>query len=240
MNIIQEKAKGIAKRKIIALADHQTQGVGRDKREWLDKPNCSLMFSALFSIPQSSVAVFADMAALTICEVLRRETGISVQVKYPNDLVVEDRKVGGILVKNIYDEKLHYVGTNLGVGLNVHYSKEELSRFPTDYLATSLDVCRGVFVKRQDLLIEISRALRFLGTEVAVVGENPKALDAFEKKWRDASSVYGRKIAILKDDKIVTEGLVVNTGIGRGVELETTKGRAWLSLFETDMKARIS
>lgn len=240
MNIIEKSAQNGKNTFMIALTDHQTQGSGRKGRTWLDRAGNSLMFSVLFHIKESSIATFADLVSLSICENLRRITeNSSIQIKYPNDIVSHDKKIGGILVKNIYDEKLHYLGTNLGIGLNIHYTNEMLQKFPTDYPATSLDVCTSSFVKRQDLLIELLKGLRYLGTEAEVFEVNSKISELFDEKWRKASSMMGRKVAILKQDLPIEEGIVKDTGIGRGIELETRGGRKWFSLFDTDMKARI-
>jgi BirA family biotin operon repressor/biotin-[acetyl-CoA-carboxylase] ligase len=240
MQIIETHALEGEGKQIIALTDHQIQGVGRKGRKWLDTPYSSLMFSGLFYIRESSIASFADIVALTLCQTLRRTIGVSsIQIKYPNDLVFDDKKLGGILVKNIYDEKLRYKGTSLGVGINVHYNLNELHKFPTDYPATSLDICTGAFVQRQNLFVEIMRALRYLGTETEVIEANSQARASFEEKWREAASMLGRKITILKYDKVIEEGIVIDVGIGRGIELQTKKAKKWFSLFETDMKARI-
>lgn len=239
MNLIQKEAANKSGERVVVLVDHQTQGVGREERSWQDKPNCSLMFSVLCQIPQESVAIFADMVTLAIIEALRKESACEVKVKYPNDLVIDDKKLGGILVKNIYDDKLKYLGTNLGVGLNIHYTQADLDGFKTDYPAVSLDLCTGVFIKRQNLLVEILRILQFLSTEIEVISKNPGAIESFDKKWRLVSSVLGRKIVILKNDKIIDQGKVVNTGIGRGIEMETDLGNKWFSLFDSDMKVRI-
>ena len=69
--------------------------------------------------------------------------------------------------------------------------------------------------------------------------EKLKEIELYAKKWREISSVLGRKILILKNDKIIDQGLVLDTVIGKGVELETVKGSKWFSLFATDMKARV-
>ncbi len=240
MNIIEKSVQNGKNTFMIALTDHQTLGAGRKGRKWLDTASNSLMFSVLFRIKESSVATFADLVSLSICETLRRVTGnSSIKIKYPNDLVFQDKKIGGILVKNIYDEKLRYLGTNLGIGLNIHYTKGMLQKFPTDYPATSLDICTSSFVKRQDLLIELLKGLRYLGTEAEVFEVNSKTCEMFDEKWGKASSMMGRKVAILKQDIPFEEGVVINTGIGRGIELQTIGGRKWISLFDTDMKARI-
>ncbi len=239
MNIIQKFALDRKDSNIIVLANHQTHGVGRDGRVWRDTANCSLMFSMLCYIPQEAVAIFADFVALSVCEALKSATGLGVQIKYPNDLVIDGKKLGGILVKNIYNDKLDYLGTNVGIGINAHYNQKELAKFPIDYPATSLDIATDSWISREKLLIEIARALRYLGTEIKVFSKNPKALDSFDQKWREASSVLGKEIAILEDDRIIEKGKVINTGIGKGIEIETGKGRKWFSLFDTDMKARV-
>lgn len=225
---------------MIVLADHQTGGMGRNGRTWLDTPDNSLMFSVLFQIKEASIAVFADMVALTICQTLRRITGnTSIKIKYPNDITVNNKKIAGILVKNIYDENLRYLGTNLGVGLNIHYTSDMLEKFSTDYGATSLDICTSSFNNRQDLLIQMLRDLKYLSTEIEVVVSNSKAAEAFDKKWIEMSGMIGKKIAIIKNGRIIKEGVVTNAGIGKGIELQTLKEQKWFSLFDTDMKARI-
>jgi BirA family biotin operon repressor/biotin-[acetyl-CoA-carboxylase] ligase len=240
MNVIQDHAKNGEKNMILALADHQTMGVGREGRAWRDRANCSLMFSLLFQIPQESVAVFADLVALGVCEALRDETGLQmIKIKYPNDVVINDKKLGGVLVKNMYDDKLKYLGTNIGIGINVHYNEEDLKKFPTDYPAASADAATGLKINREKLLIAIAQKLRYLETEVGVVNQNNAVRETFESRWREASGVLGREIAVLKNDRMIESGKVVDTKIGRGVEIENNTGRKWVSLFNTEMKARI-
>lgn len=239
MKIIDEYAHKREKSAIAALTDHQIEGEGRAGRIWIDSAGKSLMFSVLFHIPQSSIATFADLIALSICQTLRKETGLYIKIKYPNDIVYEDKKLGGILVKNIYDDKLEYLGTNAGIGLNIHYSSEELMKFQTDYPAVSLDNYLSNTVKRQDLFIEILKGLRYFGTETEVIEKNPTARENFEKQWHEFSSVLGRKIAIIKNGTIISQGQVTDTEIGRGIELQTEKEKKWFSLFDSDMKTRI-
>lgn len=223
----------------IVLANHQTQGQGRVGREWTDKAGCSLMFTVLFQIPQEYTAVFADLAALIICEVIRKKAGCDLRLKYPNDLVVDDKKLGGILVKNVYDKNLNYLATMVGIGINVYYTERELKKIKSDYQATSIAATCAYDIKREDLLIEIMKSLRFLATETVVHEANEKSRLIFEKKWKELSNMLGRKIAILKDTQIIGQGIAVNTEIGRGIELKTSHGRKWYSMFETNYKARI-
>lgn len=240
MTIVEKAAQEGKKTRLVVLADHQTLGVGRKGRLWYDTPGNSLMLSVLFTIKEQSIAIFADMVSLSIYETLRSFTGKKeVKIKYPNDLVFDDRKIGGILVSNIYDKKLNYLGTNLGIGLNIHYTKDMLKNFQTDYPASSLDVCASSFNNRQKLLLELIKNLRYTATEADVLEANSETREFFNEKWRKASSMMGRKVVILKQDLPFEEGIVTDTSIGRGIELQTISGRKWVSLFDTDMKARI-
>ncbi len=241
MQIIDEKARTAGVNRIIALTDHQTKGIGRINRKWLDHPGSSLMFSLLLKIPQSSIATFADLVALAVVNGLQKATGLTapIKIKYPNDIVAADKKLGGILVKNIYDYKLQYLGTNISVGLNIHYTKEMFKDFQTDYPATSLDICANTHTDRQNLLLEILQALQYLDTEIKTIENNPRAKTQFDIQWQKASNMLGRKINILKQNTTIATGLVTDTALGKGIEIETDNGRQWYSLFETDMKARI-
>ena len=240
MQIIDEKARVAGINRIIALTDHQTKGIGRINRKWLDQPQSSLMFSILLKIPESSIATFADLVALAVVNALQKTTGLApIKIKYPNDIVFADKKLGGILVKNIYDNKLQYLGTNIGVGLNVHYTQDMLKDFPTDYPATALDICTGTHTNRQNLLLEILQALQYLDTEIKTIQTNPRAREKFDIQWQKTSNMLGRKINILKQNTTIATGLVTDTALGKGIELETSNGKQWYSLFETDMKARI-
>jgi BirA family biotin operon repressor/biotin-[acetyl-CoA-carboxylase] ligase len=240
MRIVLERVMEGMSKNFLVLTDHQTEGVGREGRVWMDTPNCSLMFSVMMRIQQSGIAVFADMVMLVVAEAIERVTGVeSIRIKYPNDLVIDDKKVGGLLVKNIYDENSCYLGTNIGIGINVHYEEEELKRFPTDYQATSLDAASKQTVKREEVLIEITKKLRYLPPEVEVINVNNYSLELYEKKWRKISGVLRREIMILKGDRIIERGKVVDVGLGRGVELQSGEKTRWFSLFETDMKVRL-
>lgn len=240
MQVIDEQTRANNKKRLIALTDHQTKGIGRIGRLWLDTPQSSLMFSILMQIPQSTIATFADLVALEVAKALQKTTNAPIQIKYPNDIVISDKKLGGILVKNIYNDKLEYLGTNIGIGLNVHYTNDMLKDFPTDYPATSLDIYTGTHTNRQDLFLQILNSLQYLDTEIKTIQINPRAKEQFDIQWRKISNMLGKKINILKQNTIVATGLVTDMSLGKGIQLNTTNGKQWYSLFATDMKARIT
>lgn len=240
MRIVDEKAHMGVNNRVVVLADHQTGGIGRVGRKWIDSPKASILFSILMKIPQSSVATFADLVALSVLGSLQKVTGLSdLKIKYPNDIVFLGKKLGGILVKNVYDDKLKYLGTNIGIGLNIHYTEEMFKDLIADYAPTALDICMGSRVNRQDLLLQILEDLRYLDAEIESVEANPKARDKFDILWRNASSMLGKKINILKDDIVMVTGFVNDTALGKGIELYADNEKQWFSLFGTDMKVRV-
>lgn len=116
------------------IAEKQTKGRGRGKNHWLSFPGslCMSLFSGFSSEypPQQLSLVFA----LTVCKALE-PLGISLQIKWPNDLMLRGEKCGGILGEALLSSSRHAI--ILGLGLNVAVSAENLKQI--DQQATSLN-----------------------------------------------------------------------------------------------------
>ena len=111
----------------VILADEQTAGEGQRGRPWISTPGSDLTLSVVLVPPDMSAAKqfgIAQLAALAIKETVEAEDVQGVQVKWPNDVLVEDRKIAGVLIAN------ELVGQQLarsvvGIGLNVNSSGNE-------------------------------------------------------------------------------------------------------------------
>ena len=128
----------------VVVADSQTGGRGRLKRSWLSPPDMGLYFSLLLrpdlaveSLPKITLA-----AGLAICKAVEFEYGVFPQIKWPNDLLLEGRKFGGILtetgdLQNLSNRQKPLVV--VGVGLNLYLPE---SGFPPELMgrATSLSL----------------------------------------------------------------------------------------------------
>lgn len=95
----------------IVTARHQTAGLGQYGRVWEDQKQ-SVMLTAVLPLPKMPVALFTQYIALHIIEQLRIYRD-DIQIKWPNDLVIGRKKLGGILTEVIEDV------VYLGVGINV-------------------------------------------------------------------------------------------------------------------------
>jgi len=142
----------------VLFADHQTAGKGRLDRRWDAPPGANLLVSILFhEVPPhpSELTRRIALAAATAC---RRLTGIDVQLKWPNDLLVDDRKLAGILAER------HASGdVVVGLGLNVGWAPEGAAKLGADLAPAA--VLQALLVAYDELPADVGDAYRAaLGT----------------------------------------------------------------------------
>ena len=93
-------ARGGAPEGTLFVTDFQTRGRGTRGRLWRSPPNTSLLLSAILRPERALKPVeLTQVAALGLCNGLRKSTGLDVRIKWPNDAMVRDRKIGGVLVE---------------------------------------------------------------------------------------------------------------------------------------------
>jgi BirA family biotin operon repressor/biotin-[acetyl-CoA-carboxylase] ligase len=134
----------------VAVTDEQTEGRGRLGRRWYSPPGVSLLFSVLLE-PSLEVARFPELslvAGRAVAEAIAALTEVDPTIKPPNDVLVDGRKVAGILAEARDGRVL------LGIGVNVNVPDEELPA-DVDTPATSLLAATGKPVDRVALLVEI-------------------------------------------------------------------------------------
>jgi BirA family biotin operon repressor/biotin-[acetyl-CoA-carboxylase] ligase len=141
----------------VAVADHQTEGRGRLGREWRDAPGTALLVSIVLRprVPADRLAELSPVAGRACADAIAAATGLAADVKFPNDVLVADRKVAGVLAEASDGRVV------LGIGINVNQTAEELPE-RTRLAATSVRVETG---RRHDravllvtLLAELERA----------------------------------------------------------------------------------
>jgi|SRR5579875_4092028 len=156
MDLAAELAAGGAPPGIVVVAEEQSAGRGRLDHSWQAPAGTSLLTTMILR-PDIGIARDPDFS-LRIAEVLKRviekETGVRATIKPPNDLMIDGKKVSGILAQtSIRGEMLDYL--LIGVGLNVNIPPEALP-LPT---ATSLFVVTGKLWDRDKLLRAFLREL---------------------------------------------------------------------------------
>ena len=129
----------------VAVAEHQTAGRGRAGRRWEDSEGRSLLCSVLLRPAGGALPQISLVVALAAAEAIEDVAGLSPLVKWPNDLLLGERKVAGILLEASGDAAI------AGIGINVNQQEDELpsgNRLP----ATSMRVATGVSYNRGELL----------------------------------------------------------------------------------------
>ncbi len=133
----------------VVLADHQTQGRGQYERSWEAAPFQNLTFTLAFRPPKGERLVLLTLAcASAVCQALQKYTTEQVCIKWPNDLLVGNRKIGGLLTECTFNgPKPERV--LIGIGLNTHQKQ-----FSKDIRqsAVSLSSIAGRTFSREELL----------------------------------------------------------------------------------------
>jgi BirA family biotin operon repressor/biotin-[acetyl-CoA-carboxylase] ligase len=129
-------------------ADEQTAGHGRFDRVWHSEKGSGLYFSIILRLPIETAAMPAVTLALgcAVVEAIQLTANITPDLRWPNDVLINDRKVCGIL------SQLHGVAIVSGIGINVNQSA-----FPPDVedIATSLKLATGRDQNREQLLVAL-------------------------------------------------------------------------------------
>jgi BirA family transcriptional regulator, biotin operon repressor / biotin---[acetyl-CoA-carboxylase] ligase len=138
----------------VAVADEQTAGRGRLGRRWFAPAGTSLLCSVQLrpEVSPERLPELTGVAARACADAIAATTGIQPELKFPNDLLVDGRKVAGILAEAREGRVV------LGVGVNVNVGEGDL---PTevDRPATSLSVETGRTISRAGLLVELLERL---------------------------------------------------------------------------------
>mgnify|MGYP001198267483 CR=1 FL=1 len=191
----------------VLVAESQRAGRGRLGRSWTAPPRSGLTFSVLLRPPVEAAALgwLPLLTGLAAAEALRRVTGrvtedltegsarrngraaaLDVRLKWPNDLMVGDRKLGGILAERVGDAVV------MGVGLNVSLREGELP-VPT---ATSLLLEGAAFREREALLRAILRELEDWYRRWTAQGGDAEG-SGLRAAYRDLCATLGRQVRVV-------------------------------------------
>jgi len=175
----------------VYFADEQLAGRGRGDHAWLSAAGQGLYVSILLrsAIPAARLPLLPLAAGLAAANAIRETTGLTVDLRWPNDLLIGSRKVGGILVESKIETNLVAYAV-VGIGINVHQRG-----FPENLAtpATSLDLESGKTVSRQTLLIELLAAIE----QESLGLLDPAAIETIPRRVQQASTwVAGRRVHV--------------------------------------------
>jgi len=183
-------AKG-AEHGTVVLAEEQTAGRGRLGRAWYSEKSSGIYVSVILRPPlaPSAASVLTLLAGVAAHEAISAVTGLPVDIRWPNDLLVNGKKVCGILTEmNAELDRLHAVVLGFGINVNHAAMPEELKS-----IATSLRIEVGKACSRAQTLVAL---LRELERKYHLLLDEGGA--AIVRRWSSASSfAEGKRIRVL-------------------------------------------
>lgn len=199
----QEEARHLAEEGAphgtLVLAEEQTAGRGRQGRQWYSPPGKGIWMSLLLRPDRQPVSIAPQLTLLTAVAVCRavRKFGVDAGIKWPNDILVDGRKLCGILVESVAeDELIRYAIA--GIGIDVNLQREDI---PQELLpkVTSVQIASGRRIERTELIGAVLMEMEQLYQLYTEKGFAPIA-----HLWEALSVTLGRQITVLTPDGEVT------------------------------------
>lgn len=219
-DVIKQMARNGAPEGVLCLAEEQIAGRGRLGRQWVSPPRGGIYMSILTRprMTPARVQLLNLAAGLAVRRALRDLFGLEVQLKWPNDLLWNERKICGILSETASEaDRVHFAVT--GIGLNANIPED---RFPAEInrKATSLALLLGRDVHRGEVVAAVVRDFydRIRALEAV---DGPDLLVA---EYRRHCHTLGREVRVITDrgdllgvaeDVDSAGALVVSTDTGR-------------------------
>jgi BirA family biotin operon repressor/biotin-[acetyl-CoA-carboxylase] ligase len=190
----------------VVIAEQQTAGRGRLGRVWEARPNENLTFSVILrpSLSPEAVNLLPLYAAVAVAAAIEKTTGLRVQCKWPNDLLIEGKKFAGILLEgSLKQNSVEYVV--IGIGINVNQTEFAPALAGK---ATSLRLTLGREIDRPLLFREIMNSMEQYHSTLS-----PGNFAAVVPLWTTRTQMLNRQISVDQ------QGSILN-GVVRGISPE--------------------
>ncbi|MGB8648278.1 MAG: biotin--[acetyl-CoA-carboxylase] ligase [Anaerolineae bacterium] len=179
---------------LVVMAEEQTAGRGRMGRQWIAPKGSSLQFSILLHPPLAPLEAYrlTSVTAIAIAATLRDELRLSPTLKWPNDVLLNEKKCAGILIETVVEGNMLALAI-LGIGLNVNYAMRDYPDL-TPFATTLAD----------ELGHPIDRAA-LEGALLSHLDDYYQRLCAgedFYAEWRAQLSTLGRRVRVATPDGI--------------------------------------
>jgi len=184
----------------VIVADHQTGGRGRLGRRWQAPPGASLLMTAIVDSP-ATVDRLMLAAACAVSETVEAVCEVQTRIRWPNDVLIDQRKLAGILVETVGSAAM------IGIGINV-------SAHPDDLPATSLHA-ESIHVDRLHVLDLLLDRLDF--------DIHHATADQLLRCWRKRSCLAQQRVTVTCDGRELT-GRVIDLDPADGLLMQVEHG----------------
>jgi len=173
----------------LVIADEQTAGRGRLMREWHSSKGTGIWMSLILKplLPPQKAPQFTLITAVAVVQAIEEVTDLHPQIKWPNDILIDGKKVTGILTElQAESDKINSI--IIGIGMNVNHTKEH---FPDELqkIATSLAIEQGEPLSRSEIVQKVLERIEALYSMYMKEGFTPVKL-----LWESYAISIGKKI----------------------------------------------
>jgi BirA family biotin operon repressor/biotin-[acetyl-CoA-carboxylase] ligase len=202
----------------LVIAEEQTAGRGRLDRKWYTPSGAALAFSLILRPTDSEkphITRIVGLAALAVADALRTR-GLVAQIKWPNDVLLNGRKVAGILVESVWSgEEVDCLVIGIGINaLRGAVPSPDLLRFP----ATSLEEGLGPEVDRSRILHDVLAGILALRPHLGT--------DSFLSSWEDALAFRGEQVQVEDGNGTVVVGKLLGLESDGSLKLGQEDGKS--------------
>jgi len=183
---------------LLILSGSQTAGKGRLSRKWHSPEKSGLYCSLILRppIPISKISLLTILGGVAVLETIQKETSLLPCLKWPNDVLINGKKVCGILIESAC-KKCNVEFAILGIGVNINNKREQ---FPDELSgsSTSLRIETGKDIIREKFLSTLMFYLEKKYTSLLKKGH--KTILQF---WRENNDTFGKKVTIYRGTRLI-------------------------------------
>lgn len=213
----------------VVVAERQTAGRGRRGRTW-ESPASNNIYCSIGlnkTIDAEYIGMISLLVGVGITQVLQQQGYADLSLKWPNDILLQQKKLGGILIESRVNA-LNEFYLVIGFGLNIHLQESVISQL--DRPAIGLNQVSGITVNRQQLLAQLI---------VAIYG----SVNAFQlegipdliQRFSSLDSYFGKQVLIISGDESIS-GVYLGLEETGHIQVRTDRGVQIFSAAEISMR----
>lgn len=214
----------------IVFANHQQAGKGRKQRHWVTNPGSAIALSIIMKPTQQEkeyLQFFSAVAALALVQVLQEKYQITAQIKWPNDVLIQQRKCAGILLEAAWHGQ-ELAGIVVGIGVNLlpaSVPPAHLVQFP----ATCVQNHTHSSISQFDFLGELITAFSNYRTNFN--------FDNFHNQWENLLAFRGERVYIIENDESHISGTLLGVEFNGDLRVLTNDAKI-LTFSAADIQLR--
>lgn len=178
------------------LAKSQLNGRGRLSREWISKKNDGVYMSVLFNtnFKTDNIPFLSVIAGLSVCKAINNFTDNKFFIKWPNDIIINNKKVCGILLESkIYSSNLSSIILGIGINVNNKYFDKSI-----ESKATSIFLETGKNIEFKEIVSSVLNYFSFYYNNFLISGRN-----RIKEEYVNLCASLNRNVSIIKENSII-------------------------------------